>query len=374
MKKYFAPLLAVLLVVLFTGCTVENIPATSEPVTSESATPESLGSDNVPEEWEVMNAAFAREGSSQYDNATLMMKYLSNGCALFEFRLMEGSESEDSAVDTILSGVLILEDSGAGVYETIPDAENPFSVHFALSKDGQTVDVTHDGTLEISPDGRYAFVENQIEVSDASVGEILGFLPTAATSLNSSLGAYTIHYPNALISDWFYSVEAVFDDSGAVLAKFLIAKDLSAVFRTDDDIEPVMIFGSAQPMMDAYVMEAVGGSYAEGSGEDGNGSAQDDTDYEPRQLVSVTLDYGAYMTPGTSGKLMAVIPADLPYTLTAKSLDEGVAVVDENGVVTAVGEGETEIQCVVTCEDGVANISVPLCVTDALESDTVIPE
>ena len=287
---------------------------------------------------------------------------------------MEGSESEEFAIDTIVSGVLMLDDNGAGIYETIPDAENPFSVYFALSEDGQAVEVTHDGALEISPDGRYLFVENQIEVSDASVGEILGFLPTAATSLNSSLGAYTVHYPDALISDWFYTVEAVFDDSGAVLAKFLIAKDLSAVFRADDDIEPVMIFGSAQPMMDAYVMEETGGSSVEGVQENTGGSMQDGSNYESRQLISVTIDSGAYITRGTSGKLMAVIPADLPYTLTAESLDEAVAVVDENGMVTAVGEGETEIQCVVACEDGASKISVPICVIGELEYDTVIPE
>ncbi len=369
MNKYIAPLLVILIVMLFTGCAEKNKPPTSEPTTSETS-----DSANAPERWGKMHAAFAREGSSQYDNATLMMKYLSNGCALFEFRLMEGSESEDLAFDTILSGVLIIDDNGTGVYETIPDAENPFSFHFALSEDGQVVDVTHDGALEISPDGRYLFVENQIEVSDASVGEILGFLPTAVTSLNSTLGSYTIYYPDALISDWFYSVEAVFDDSGAVLAKFLIAKDLSAVFRVDDDIEPVMIFGSAQPMMDAYVMEKVGLSSTEGAEEDTDGGMQDGSNYEPRQLVSVTLDNGTYMTPGASGQLVAVLPADLPYTLTTQSLDEAVAVVNGNGMVTAVGEGETEIQCIVICEDGTSKISVPIYVTSKLEYDTVIQE
>lgn len=39
-------------------------------------------------------------------------------------------------------------------------------------------------------------------------------------------------------------MEATFDDTGVVLAKFLIAKDLSAVYRVDDDIDPFLIFGS----------------------------------------------------------------------------------------------------------------------------------
>lgn len=374
MKKHIMPLFAMLIVMFFFGCNRENISATPEPETSEPTSSDTPDFADVSEEWESMNAAFARKGSGQYNNATLMMKYLYNGCALFEFRLMEGSESEDMAFDTIISGVLIIDENGENVYETIPDAENSFSINFALSEDGQTVDVTHNGALEISPDGRYVFIENHIEVSDASSGEILSFLPTVATSLNKNLGAYTVNYPNALVSDWFYTVEAVFDDSGAVLAKFLIAKDLSAVFRADDDIEPVMIFGSAQPMMDAYVMDEPDSSSAEETGEDIDGSKQDGSDYEPRQLVYVTIDNGTYMMPKTSGRLIAILPADLPYTLSAKSFDETVAVVDENGAVTAVGEGETEIECVVTCEDGVSKINVPICVTGELDYNIVLPE
>ena len=372
MKKMMISVLA-LVVLLLAGCAKSDTPTTPE---STSAPSTSVENDTaaLPPAWEAMNATFTREDSSQYNNATLMMKYLSNSCALFEFRLMEGSEAEDSAVDTILSGVLIIGEDGAGVYETIPDAENPFSVQFTLSEDGQTVDITHDGALTISPDGRYGFVDNQIEVSDTSVGEILGFLPTAATSLNSNLGTYTINYPDALISDWFYSVEAVFDDSGAVLAKFLIAKDLSAVFRVDDDIEPVMIYGTAQPMMDATIMEAVDASSTEGTENSGDAAPEDDPQYEPRPLVSVTLSGGAYLTPGATSQLAAVIPADLPYTLTAKTLDEAVAVVDESGKITAVGVGETQIQCTVACEDGTANINVFICVTDEPEYDTVLSE
>lgn len=389
MKKYIASFLIIALVLLFTGCNekVDNTePTSTTPAAADSGgtqTPNSdsnenenkthtFGSADVPEVWETIYGAFARDDSSQYNNAVLMMKYLSNGCVMFEFRLMEGSESEDFAFDTIVPGILIVDDNGIGFYETIPDAENLFSINFVLSEDGKTVDVTHDGELLISPDGRYNFTEAYVEVSESSAGAILEHLPTAATSLNSNLGAYTINYPDSLISDWFYSVEAVFDDSGATLAKFLIAKDLSAVFRADDDIEPVLIFGSAQPMMDAYIMimEKVDFSSAEDSGEDEHESPE----YESRTLVAVTLDNGVYLMPGMSGLLKAVIPGDLPYILTAESLDETVATVDETGMVRAVGEGETAIQCTIMCEDGTAQIGIYIYVTDELEYDDVTPE
>ncbi|NLV85254.1 MAG: hypothetical protein GXY60_11870 [Spirochaetales bacterium] len=384
MKNFTAILLIMAFVVFFTGCTAKVDKTEPEPPTAttpaatdsgETQTPaRSFGSADVPEEWETMNATFARDDSSQYNDTVLMLKYLSNGCAMFEFRLMGYSESDDSAFDMIVPGVLIIDDDGAGFYETIPDAVNPFSIQFILSEDGQTVDVTHDGDLLISPDGRYSFVEAYVEVSDSSAGAILEHLPTAATSLNSNLGAYTVNYPDALISNWFYAVEAVFNDSGATLAKFLIAKDLSAVFRVDDDIEPVMIFGSAQPMMDAYIMEKVELSPVEGSAVGEGVDEYDGPEYEPQMLVDVTLDNGASMTPGSSGLLTAVIPGDLPYTLTAESLDKTIATVDQNGKVTAVGVGETTIQCTIVCEDGVAQVSVFMNVTDALGYDEVKPE
>jgi hypothetical protein len=328
--------------------------------------PEEPASDYaVPPVWEELNASFARDGSSQYNNATLNLKYLGEVFALFECRLMAGSEAEDSAYDTILSGILTISEDGSAVYETADDAVNPLTVNITLTQtdEGLSAEIVSAGNLTISPDGQYDFVEGYIEVSDAASMAILEHLPTAATSLNSNNGAYTVGFPDALISDWFYAVEAVFDDSGATLAKFLIAKDLSAVFRADDDIEPVLIYGTAQPMMDAYVMEM---QYDEEAVED-DGVEAEGPPYEPRMLVDLRLPNGAYMLPGSSDTLEAIIPGELPYTLTATSEDEAVVTVDENGVVTAVSVGETFVDCTITCEDGVAMIGLMVTVVEELE-------
>ncbi len=365
MIKNIIPISLISIALILGGCTPKN--EDSKPENQEIETP--VNSISL-EKWETMNATFTRENSSQYDNSTLMIKYLSNSCALFEFRLMQGSESEDLAVDTIVSGVMIIDDNGKGTYETIEDAENQYTLEFDLSQDGQTVDVKHDGALEISPDGKYLYVDDHVELSDVSVGEIIEFLPTVATSLNGNIGQYTINYPDSLISDWFYTVEAVLDDSKKVLAKFFIAKDLSAVFRADDDIEPVMIFGSAQPMMDYFITENPDNISEEELDSDIDGNAESSS----QKLVNVMIADGSIMTPKTTSELIAIIPADLPYTLTAQSLDNEVALVDENNVVTAVAEGETEIQCEVRCEDGVSKINIPIYVTSELIIDTVINE
>ena len=155
-----------------------------------------------------------------------------------------------------------------------------------------------------------------------------------------------------------------------MLAKFFIAKDLSAVFRADDDIEPVMIFGSAQPMMDYFIIENPDNISEEELDSDIDGNAESSS----QKLVNVMIADGSIMTPKTTSELIAIIPADLPYTLTAQSLDNEVALVDENNVVTAVAEGETEIQCEVRCEDGVSKINIPIYVTSELIIDTVINE
>jgi hypothetical protein len=320
----------------------------------------------VPPVWEELNASFTRDDSSQYNNAVLNLKYLGEVFALFEFRLMEGSESEDSAFDTILSGIMTINEDGSAAYETAPDAANPLTVHLTLTQTdaGMTADVTSEGNFTISPDGHYDFIEAYIEVSAATSIAILEHLPTAATSLNSNNGAYTINFPDALISDWFYAVEAVFDDTGATLAKFLIAKDLSAVFRADDDITPVLIYGTAQPMMDAYVMEP---QYEEETAVDDGGVEAEEPPYEPRMLVELRLPNGVYMQPGATDTLEAVIPGELPYTLAATSEDESIVSVSENGVVTAVAVGETILNCTITCEDGVAMIGLVVTVVEDME-------
>lgn len=198
--------------------------------------------------WESISGSFAREDSSQYDNGTLLMKYLSDGCVLFELRLMRGSESEDQAETLELSSVLAAEEDGTASYE--PESENtpPFHIGFSLSEDGEQVTVTHTGELSVSPDGVYDFIASDFEVSELSAAALLEYLPTATTSLNSNNGPYSFQYPEESDGDQFFPVQAVFDDTGAVLAKFLIAGDLSAVYRADDDIEPVLIFGKDDGM------------------------------------------------------------------------------------------------------------------------------
>lgn len=367
-KPLFVIFFATFIALCFTGCnrvplsTQSSLPSLIQTSPDQPSTPSDPDTGAGLAEWETVCGNFVRDGSSQYNNAVLLMKYLSNDCVLFEFRFMEGSEAEDEAHNILVYGVLIVDDEGVGFYETLPDAASPFSINFTISEDGQRVTVTHSGELSISPDGEYIFADASLEVSDLSANAIIEHLPTATTSLNSNLGAYTIKYPEALVSDWFYIVEAVFDDTGTVLAKFAIAKDLSVVFRVDDDIEPVLIFGSAQPMMDAETYVWPGENMEVPKEDECIGAPS----VEPRQIVSIELEDGVVMSIGSSNQLAASLPWNIPYSITAESSNKTVVTVDDKGVVRAIAPGVTTISGTIAVEDGVKEFSIEIFVTDVL--------
>lgn len=370
-KCLLAILIAVFAALTLAGCNTTTQPpsetVTPSPLpTQPPALPSALDATTDPAIWEAVHGKFSREGASQDNNAVLAMKYLSNYCVLFEFTLTERSESEDEAHDTIVYGVMIVDEKGVGLYETHPGAAS-FSINFVISEDGKRVSVTHSGELSISPDGEYSFTDTNLEVSDLSANAILEHLPSAATSLNSNLGAYTIHYPEALVADWFYPVEVTFDDSNVVLAKFLIAKDLSAVFRVDDDIDPVLIFGSAQPMMDAQMNDWQTDNEINSVEDESTGSPL----LETLPIVSVGLEDGVELKVGLSSLLNASLPWELPYSITAQSSDKTVATVDTNGTVTAIAPGEATISGTITVEDGVKEFSIEIFVANEVFEEEV---
>ena len=305
--------------------------------------------------WETVCGSYAWDESSQYTNSVLSLMWLDDGCVLFEFNLMEGSEEEDSATELTVSGVLNVQEDGSVIYEAASDdGESRLMIGFEISEDGKQVTVSHEGELPISPDGNYTFTDSGMEVSDYSATELVRYLPTDATGLNTDLGAYTLNYPESLVSGWFYPLDATFDDSGECLAKFIVAKDLSAVFRVDDDMEPVLIYGSAQPMMDGETWPEFDDEVNEGSVDE----PAEEISYEPYPLVSVGADNGTFLTVGESTMLLANLPWDLPFTLEASSADTSIADVDENGVITAVTPGETSIIGTLTVEDGVKEFEI----------------
>ena len=75
-----------------------------------------------------------------------------------------------------------------------------------------------------------------------------------------------------------------------------MAKDLSAVFRVGDNIEPALIYGSVQTMMDAETWP----EFDDEDYENGEDEAAAEISYDPYPLVSVGADNGTFLNVGES--------------------------------------------------------------------------
>lgn len=304
------------------------------PQASGESDPSSTAAD-----WKAAAGLYARADSNQFDHGLLQLKDLGQGTMLFEFALSEGSESADVMLESTFAGILQVDEKGVGQYETHIDAEYPGSVTFTVSEDGQTMTVKADGSFEISPAGQYQFSSDRLMFDSGSAICLLQTLPTAATSLRGDEYTFGVP-PEDTIDDWFYRMEVTRDDDNAMLAQFLVAQDFSAVFRADDDIEPVLIFGSVQPMLDALTPIQPSNPYA---------PMEADGQYPYVYAYPV---HGAAMDTGDTRQLLAVLPGGLPYQMTAEASDPSVAAVDENGVVTAIGSGAVTIRGQIIVADG----------------------
>lgn len=350
--------LCVMFLVGFGNNTEESTPAnTDEQTTQDVETAESDDTDELTGSniysWDGYFGTLVNRESTEYTNATLQVKGLGNSLVLFEFDIMEGSESEDSAGTFIIAGTMLTDDKGIGLYESLnEDGTTAYSIGFDRSEDGTMITVSHTGNLPMNPDGEYDWVDDNIE-SDAQLAvALLEHLPTAATSLNGNIGAYTINYPEAGVLDYFYPVTATLDDTKAILAEYLVCSDLSSVWRLDtEDGIPALIYGTAQDMLDAVVyLNKLGGDEVQAS-------------LEATPLLDVMLEGGILMEPGASAKIVI----DSPYPF-ASSLDqplssnEEVATVSDDGTVTAHQSGTTTIMADIVVEDATRSFMLDITV------------
>ncbi len=353
MKRFIAVSICVLLIfTTFTACGSEEKRSGSDsedignadmPVTSGTPDDQDGADSGDAVGWGGFSSAFTRAGGSQYSNATLQIKDLGDGTALFGFDMMEGSESEDSAEEMNISGVFVADSDLTGTYEAISETgETLYSIYFQLAEDGQILTVTHEGSIAMNPDGTYEWIDAFVEADAGMAIALIENLPTAVTSLNGNLGAYTVRYQDSGVLDYFYPVTATFDDTGAVLADFLVTGDLTAVWRIDtEDGVPALIFGEAQTMLDQVVYQ----------------------ESEAVPLLGVIMENGTFLKPGTSAKLLLDSPYPFASTIAEPlSVYDDVATVDEDGVVTAHSAGTTTITGTIVVEDGRRNFMLDITV------------
>lgn len=299
-----------------------------------------------PVKWNEVKGTYAKEDNSQYNSGVLSLMYLDNDVVMFEFAMMEGSESEDTSRDFRLAGAFYIDDNGRGIYEH-PKTGNVI-ITFDLT--GNKVAVKQTGTLPINVSGEYGFIDDHIQVTEYAAIEILEQLPTAATSLNHNLGEYKLSMSEEMVDGWFYDVKANFVDTKALIAEFYIASDMSAVYRVDTDT-PVLIWGSAQPMLDATYLADSESLY--GITIDENNSKSNNGNNIEKSIktgyVAVTLQKDS-IAVGDNTQVIFTVPGNLPYTFTCKSSNPKIVEINDKGVITSVGDGETTITGMITID------------------------
>lgn len=357
MKRFIVFSFCLLLILsAFTACGSQTSELTSDmessakadtsDVSTSSDDQDSSGRDT--EGWGGFTGAFTRSDGSQYHNATLQIKDLGDGVALFGFDIMEGDETEDSAEEMNISGVFAANSDLTGTYEAISEAgETLYSIYFQLAEDGQILTVTHEGDIAMNPDGTYEWMDAFVEADEGMAMALIENLPTAATSLNSNLGAYTVNYQDGGVLEYFYPVTATFDDTGVVLADFLVTGDLTAVWRIDtEDGVPALVFGEAQTMLDQVV-------YLES---------------EERPLLDVIMENTTFLQPGMTARLILDSPYPFAFTIAEPlSVYDDVATLSEDGAVTAHSTGTTTMTGTIVIEDGRRNFMIEITVGEAGE-------
>ncbi|WHH57751.1 Ig-like domain-containing protein [Petroclostridium sp. X23] len=290
-----------------------------------------------PSDWNEVRGTFNQKDGSQYNSGKLQLLPLDNGCVLFELDVMQGSEAEDISTDFRLSGTFYVEEDGTGTCEE--ETENGLvSLRFVL--DGDTITVTQTGTLPVPVEGIYIWLGESLEVTPESAGELLEGLATATTSLNHNNGEYRLEMSDMEVDGWFYDMKAVFADTGVLIGEFLIANDLSAVYRIDTE-EPILIYGSADSMMEAVydvVLE---------EGEEALTVAGSETDIGDGLEYSIPLVTAmpsrSTLPVGETAKVVSVTPGNVPAMITCTSENPEVAAVDADGVITGISPGTAVI-------------------------------
>ncbi len=192
--------------------------------------------------WKDAKGSYAEESSAQYTNSRLQLKPLGNSCVLYDFNVMKGSEKEQTADNFSVAGVFLIGDNGVGK-GTLLKGEKEVTLTF--KKDGDKVLVTQEGKLALSVKGTYLFGNKSVDVSPNSAVAILEHLAPVTTSLNKYNRPYKLEYSEERKNGNLVEVKAINTKSKTMFARFLIANDLSAVYRQDNEkAVPLLIYGT----------------------------------------------------------------------------------------------------------------------------------
>lgn len=145
---------------------------------------------------------------------------------------------------------------------------------------------------------------------------LINSLNPALTGLDSKQSSYYLRIDKELTDNYFRHVRAYRTDTQELTGDYLVAKDQSSVWRVDGS-QPGMIYGSAEKLLK-----------------------------KSRLIV-----YPRYLALGSKGVVRMQIPGNVPYTLTARSLNDTIARVTNSRVIEPVSTGKADIMADYTVGD-----------------------
>lgn len=148
------------------------------------------------------------------------------------------------------------------------------------------------------------------------VTTLLQTIDSQRTGLDTTTRPYYFRVDKDLTDKYFRRVRAYDDKTTEQIGEYLVAKDKSAVWRMDTPHEG-LIYGSAEKMM----------------------------------KKSRIIIYPRYLALGSKGIVALQTPGNVPYGLTAKSLNESVAKIGEDNTIIPVKTGQVDILADVTVGD-----------------------
>ena len=317
------------------------------------------------DEWKKAEGLYVWKESAQYSNGVLYVKPMEEDLFLFEFRTMRGSEAEDSAYDYNVAGIFLVEDNGVGTAEFDVD-KKPVKLTFTLK--GKTIAVKQTGAMPADVSGEYDYQEKGNLASEAAATAILEGIAPAKTSLNSSNRPYRLVYANETVGGWFYDVRAIHEPTKKMFARFLVAADLTAVYRNDDVKDPKLIYGSPATMLTTEIAPLLQEEEEEEEVQAPEGATEEkvegkDSDKgENQSRLSAVVNVGPAdpaIKVGESSKLAVVLPGRLHYKLSGlKSSASDKVSVDEKGNLAAKAEGTATITGKLTVDNASRDFKV----------------
>ena len=208
---------------------------------------------------------------------------------------------------------------------------------------------------------------------------IIESLPANLTSLGPANRPYKLLYADETVDGWFYQVVAVHEPTNSIIAKYLVAADLSAVYRNDAE-EPGLIYGTPENMLVAQraplvedeeeTQPAIENAELEGDAEEEEQSLSSDAQATPLVVIAPEQES---LRVGESTQIITMLPGNIGCTVAdLQSSDTAIVKIDGERLV-GVAPGIATIKGNIHLEKGKKNFVVLVTVYEPQLENTSMP-